>query len=68
MSFSAPLFASERTAARLLDMKPKQFRELVDRGALPPPVKVMAGIERWDVEDLRAVLRGHKPSNSELDL
>ena len=31
------LYASEQSAARLLDMRPAEFRALVDAGALPPP-------------------------------
>lgn len=32
-----PLFADEKTAAQLLDMKIKEFQDLVDAGAVPPP-------------------------------
>lgn len=49
-----PLFASATTAAKLLDMKPAEFRRLVDVGALPGPVRH----ERWDVEQIRAIMRG----------
>ncbi|WP_288949284.1 hypothetical protein [uncultured Paracoccus sp.] len=49
-----PLFASEKTAARLLDMHPAEFRKLVDAGSLPGPVKH----KRWDVEQIRAIMRG----------
>ncbi len=57
----APLFASERTAARLLDMKPTEFRRLVDDGALPGPTS----FDRWDVSELTAIMRGHKPKVAE---
>lgn len=56
-----PLFASERTAARLLDMQPGQFRALVDIGALPGPV----AHDRWDVSELEAIMRGSKPKPDE---
>ena len=49
-----PLFASEKTAARLLDMQTAEFRRLVDAGALPGPVNH----GRWDVEQIRAIMRG----------
>jgi hypothetical protein len=51
------LFASERTAARLVDMKPDEFRALVDRGLLPPPRKI-GNVERFDLAELQAVIRG----------
>lgn len=57
MGSAAPIFASERTAAALLDMKPTVFRALVQRGALPPPVMI-GGHERWSVAQIEAVLRG----------
>lgn len=52
-----PMFASEATAARLLDMKPARFRELVEAGHLPPPFLV-GGDRRFDVAELRRVIRG----------
>lgn len=61
MTASAPLFASERTAARLLDMKPGEFRELVQKGALPPPCRH----GRWDVEHLAAIMRGKMIARNE---
>lgn len=54
-----PLFASDVTAAALLDMRPAEFRELVAAGALPAPVQIGA-LRRWDVDELRAILRGRK--------
>lgn len=57
MSKHAPIFASERTAAQLLDMKPAEFRALVDRGALPGPRR-LGDLERWDVEELRRIITG----------
>lgn len=41
-----PLFASAATAAKLLDMKPSQFRTLVAEGVLPRPVEI-GGETRW---------------------
>lgn len=49
--------ATDRTAARMLDMPVAEFRRLVDAGALPAPVRI-AGHERWLTDDLRAILRG----------
>ena len=60
-----PLFASEATAAALLDMKPAEFRDLVAAGSLPGANK----LNRWDVAELQAIMRGqaHRPKD-ELDL
>lgn len=52
-----PIFASEATAARLLDMKPGQLRELVEAGHLPRPRRI-GGLERFDMAELSAILRG----------
>ena len=54
-----PLFASAVTAARLLDMAPGTFRDLVDRGHLPPPRRI-GTVQRFDVAELQAVIRGDK--------
>jgi hypothetical protein len=51
------LFATDRNAAALLDMKPAEFRGLVNNGVLPKPTKI--GVyERWDVEQLQTIARG----------
>jgi hypothetical protein len=53
----SPLAVAERTAAKMMDMAPAQFRELVAQGVLPRPRKV-GPLERWDAEELRSVMRG----------
>lgn len=64
-----PLFASENTAAKLLDMRPADFRALVNAGALPGPVRLNETVERWRVEDLDAILQGRLPKpREEFDL
>ena len=57
MTTVAPILAGERTAAKLLDLKPADFRALVNEGHLPKPREI-AGYERWDVEELRQIGRG----------
>ena len=57
MTVVAPVLASERTAAKLLDMKPAEFRGLVNNGVLPKPASI-GGFERWDVEQLQSIARG----------
>jgi hypothetical protein len=52
------IYASECSAAKLLDMKPAQFRALVQEGHLPKSREIAPGVERWDVEDLRRISRG----------
>lgn len=51
------LFANDRNAAALLDMKRTEFRGLVDEGVLPKPTNI-GGFERWDVEQLQSIARG----------
>lgn len=65
MGKMSPGFVRAQKAAEFLDMKPHEFRALVDAGALPQP----ASLDRWDVEELTAIMRGkaHKPKDT-LDL
>ncbi|MFT5270475.1 MAG: hypothetical protein ACI85V_000483, partial [bacterium] len=49
-----PILATERTAARLLDMPTSEFSALVSQGALPK-----AGLfGRWNVDDLQRIASG----------
>ncbi|RMA42164.1 hypothetical protein [Rhodophyticola porphyridii] len=57
-----PIFATERNAARLLDMKPPQFCALVEAGSLPPGKEIAPGVVRWYVPDLVAILNGDATS------
>ncbi len=52
-----PLFAAERTAAELLDMKPEEFRALVEKGHLPKP-HAIGTLQRWSVSDLEKIGAG----------
>ncbi|UOA32205.1 hypothetical protein DSM110093_01990 [Sulfitobacter sp. DSM 110093] len=52
-----PLFVTEKTAAALFDMKPAEFRLLVEHGALPKP-RDIRGFERWRVADFEAIWTG----------
>lgn len=52
-----PILANETTAAALLDMRPAEFRALVDGGHLPKG-RAVGGFTRWDVEDIRRIIRG----------
>lgn len=55
---AALIFASERTAAKLLDMSLGEFRALVKEGHLPPARDIGGGVSRWVVEDLRCIGSG----------
>ena len=54
----APISASERTAAELLDMTPAEFRALVEAGHLPRGREIGPGMFRWAVDDLRRIAGG----------
>lgn len=55
---SDPLSVSEAGAARLLDMKPGEFRELVNAGHVPGGREIAPGFVRWSVDDLRRIANG----------
>ena len=57
MARMPPIAVAEKGAANLLDLKPAEFRRLVEQGVLPRPRRV-GPYERWDAEELRAVMRG----------
>lgn len=52
------LFASETSAARLLDMKVAEFRSLVEAGHLPRGREIAPGVLRWATDDLRRIANG----------
>ncbi|MBZ0123843.1 MAG: hypothetical protein K8F31_08150 [Roseovarius sp.] len=52
-----PLFVRETKAASMLDMRPAEFRELVEAGALPGPENI-SGRLRWRVATLEAIGTG----------
>lgn len=60
----APLAVRATTAAAMLDMPAAEFRRLVERGALPPPVRI-GGHERWHVAQIEAIIRGDAAKPSE---
>jgi len=57
MTAPAPMFASEKKAAQLLDMKTCEFRKLVDDGHLPPP-RNLGGLQRWDMAEVHKIASG----------
>ena len=52
-----PLAVRAQTAAAMLDMPHGEFMRLVERGALPPPVRI-GQHDRWNVDQLTAIIRG----------
>ena len=58
MTAITPIFVSETTAAKLLDMKPAEFRALVEAGHLPKGREIAPGVLRWVTDDLRRIRSG----------
>lgn len=58
MAKVTPIFATDKTAAQLLDMPVAEFRELVRVGSLPPGREIAPGVTRWPVSDLVAICSG----------
>ncbi|MFN4129798.1 MAG: hypothetical protein ACK4GC_08275 [Paracoccaceae bacterium] len=58
MVHPAPILASETSAAKLLDMKPAEFRALVEAGHLPKGKEIAPSFVRWDVDTLRHIGSG----------
>lgn len=56
---SAPILASETSAARLLDLKLGEFRSLVQAGHLPRGREIAPGVLRWATDDLRRIASGN---------
>ena len=57
-----PIAVRETTAAAMLDMKPSEFRRLVEGGHLPPP-RHIGGLPRWDTGELRRIITGAAASD-----
>lgn len=64
--FLKPIFANEKNAAALLDMKLAEFRSLVNLGMLPQPNDI-CGNDRWRVADLEAIGNGSVVDDEEFD-
>lgn len=58
MATVQPILASEASAARLLDLRLKEFRALVSEGVLPRGREIAPGLVRWPVDDLRRIATG----------
>lgn len=59
MNAFAPILASETSAAKLLDLKPAEFRALVQAGLLPRGREIAPGLVRWPVKDLENIANGN---------
>lgn len=58
MAAANQILAREATAAKMLDMPLKDFRELVAAGSLPKPVRIGGKHDRWSVKQLEAISTG----------
>ncbi len=58
MSRVTPILVTENTAAAMLDMRPDEFRALVEGGHLPGGREIAPGFKRWDTEELRKLAKG----------
>lgn len=58
MSNLLPIFVAEANAAKLLDLRSSEFRQLVEAGHLPKAREIIPGLKRWSVEDLRCIASG----------
>lgn len=57
MTRIAPIAVGEKNAAKMLDLSLERFRSLVSDGVLPRPRKI-GPYDRWDADELRALVRG----------
>lgn len=60
-----PLCVGEQAAAKLLDLQVSDFRRLVEEGHLPRSRRLAPGLDRWPVEDLRAIVEGRLADETE---
>lgn len=60
---TTPIFASEKTAARLLDLELSVFRKLVEAGHLPSGREIAPGVKRWWVAALVQIYNGDAVDN-----
>lgn len=58
MAAFAPFLVNEANAARLFDMKPAEFRALVESGHLPSGSEIAPGFKRWNCDQLKAIATG----------
>lgn len=68
MTKLTPIFASEGTAAKLMDMSLTQFRALVSAGHLPGGREIAPGFVRWSVEELHLRINGHAADEAMSDV
>jgi predicted DNA-binding transcriptional regulator AlpA len=58
------LAVRDTTAAAMLDMPAAEFRRLVERGALPKPIRI-GEHDRWPVAQIEAIITGKAALPSE---
>jgi len=58
MPILEPIFVTDTKAAHMLDMTKKEFLELVQHGALPKAIPIGSRVQRWSVDQLKAIRSG----------
>ncbi|SEK17468.1 hypothetical protein [Pacificibacter marinus] len=67
MGQALPIAVAEKNAARLLDMPTSVFLDLVNKGALPRPIGIASGVQRWSVAQLNAIMTGAAMEDDEFE-
>lgn len=66
MGISQNIMVDVRGAAKLMDMRTEEFLALVETGVLPR-AKRLGSLERWSVDDLRAIATGELVDKSRME-
>ena len=62
-----PSYLAIDTLARELDVSETTVRELVDRGVLPPPIRLSTGTVRWNWAEVQAALASLRSAGTVVD-
>lgn len=66
MGISQKIMVDEAGAAKMMDMRLEEFRALVESDVLPP-ARMLGSLERWSVDDLRAIATGEVLDSGRMD-
>jgi hypothetical protein len=65
MGIPQKIMVDAATAAKMMDMSIEDFRGLVEIDVLPP-ARMLGSLERWSVDDLRAIATGEALDNGRM--